>query len=92
MRLSQDLIRRKLNLPTISKGQAIIARAQIAEMQDGNADPQIEDVHNRLNRHERRVVESEARSHRKLLDRRDARKKIRADKRAKKMNRALVEL
>lgn len=81
MNHSQDLIRRKLRLPTVSKGQAIIARHQLAEMREGNEDPQLEDVHNRLNRHERRVIDSEARAHRKALAKRDARRKLRADKR-----------
>jgi hypothetical protein len=86
---SQDLIRRKLRLPTLSKGQAIIARHQLAELANGNTEPSLEDVHNRLNRHERRVVASEAREHRKQLAKRDARRALRAEK---KNARALGEL
>jgi hypothetical protein len=58
-------------------------------MADDNTEPSFEDVHNRLNRHERRVIASESRAHRKQLAKRDARRKQRADKRARK---ALVEL
>lgn len=76
----------------MSKGQALVARAQLCEMQDGNKDPQWSDIEQRLNRHERRVVASEAREHKRQLARRDARKKQRADKRAKKFARGLVEL
>ena len=68
----------------MSKGQAAIVRAQLCEMNDGNKEPQWEDIQERLNRNERRTVESEARAHRKELARRDARRKIRADKRAKR--------
>ena len=76
----------------MSPGQAAITRAQLVEMNDGNAEPQWEDVEQRLNRRERRVVEGEARAHKKALARKAALKKQRADQRAKKNARALVEL
>lgn len=86
--MNQDLIRRKLRLPTMTKGQAIIARAQLAE----GIDAPVEDIMERLNRAERRVIASEARAHKKALARRDARKKQRADRKAKKFAKGLVEL
>ena len=89
MKQSQELIRRKLRLPAISKGQAIIARAQIAE---GDVAAPFEDVYERLNRAERRVIASEARAHKKALARRDAVRKQRADKKAKKFAKGLVGL
>lgn len=68
----------------MSKGQAAVVRAQLCEMNNGNKEPEWEDIRERLNRNERRTVDAESRAHKKELDRRDARRKIRADKRARK--------
>ena len=76
----------------LSKGQAIMTRARLAEMADGNAEPSWEDISERLNRKERRILTSEAKEHRRALARRDALRKQRADKKAKKFAKALVEL
>jgi hypothetical protein len=73
---------RLLNLHAkLLRGQAAIVRGQLLEMKDGNTEPQLEDVLERLNRHERRTVASESRAHKKALAKRDARRKARADKR-----------
>lgn len=74
-------------VPEPTKGQAIIARAKLAD-----PEAQFEDLYENLNRSERRVLASEARAHKKALARRDAVRKLRADKKAKKFARGLVEL
>ena len=74
-------------VPEPTKGQAIIARAQLAD-----PTAQFEDLYENLNRSERRVLASEARAHKKALARRDAVRKQRADKKAKKFARGLVEI
>lgn len=65
-------------VPRPSRGALAILRATQAELAEGNEAPQLEDVHNRLNRHERRVVASEARAHKKQLAKRAALKAKRA--------------
>jgi hypothetical protein len=76
----------------LSPGQAIMTRARLAEMAEGNAEPSWEDISERLNRKERRTLASEAKEHRRALARRDARKQQRADQKAKKFAKALVEV
>lgn len=73
--------------PRPTKGQAIIARAKLADPEG-----EFEDIYNSLNRAERRVIASESRAHKKMLARRDAVRKLRADKKAKKFAKGLVEL
>jgi hypothetical protein len=77
VKVLSQLALRKLRLPAMSKGQAIIARAQLAS---GDLETPAEDVMERLNRHERRVVQSEAKQHRRELEKRAARKKMRAER------------
>ena len=74
-------------VPEPTKGQAIIAKAQLAD-----TTASFEDVYESLNRSERRVLASEARAHKKAMARRDAVRKKRADKKAKKFARGLMEL
>jgi hypothetical protein len=76
----------------LSPGQAIITRARLAEMADGNTEPTWEDISERLNRKERRTLTAEAKEHKRALARRDALRKQRADQKAKKFARALVEV
>jgi hypothetical protein len=78
--------------PKLTTGHAAMVRAQLTEMAEGNKEPTWEDVEARLNRKERRAVAAEAKEHRRALARRDARRKQRADKKAKKFARALVEV
>jgi hypothetical protein len=78
--------------PKLTTGHAAMVRAQLAEMAEGNENPTWEDVSERLNRKERRAVAAEAKEHKRALERRDARRKVRADKKAKKFAKALVEL
>lgn len=72
-------------VPHPTRGQLALLRAEQAELSDGNEEPQYEDIHNRLNRHERRVVASEARAHKRKLVKKAALK-------LKRSRRALVEL
>ena len=70
-----ELTLRKLRLPTMSKGQKYVTRAQLAT---GDVNASAEDVMDRLNRHERRTVQAEARQYKREQVKREARKNKRA--------------